>query len=135
MEVGSVNNIYFNPEGKVHTPKQELDKDAFLQILVAQLRYQNPLSPQDSNQFISQIVEMATMEQIFNLSKNMEMLLRAQELSLTASLVGRQVTVVGKDGQNVSGAVEKVTISQDGIKLVINGTPYNYDAVKEIWAE
>ncbi|MBC7324746.1 MAG: flagellar hook capping protein, partial [Moorella sp. (in: Bacteria)] len=75
METGQVNGIagglYYDQQKKTQTPKQELDKDAFLQILVAQMRYQNPLNPQDSNQFISQVVELTTMEQMFNLSKSM----------------------------------------------------------------
>lgn len=132
MEVGSVNNLYSNPEKTIQPPKQELDKDAFLQILVAQMRYQNPMDPQDSNQFISQVVELTTMEQMFNLSKGMEMLLKAQELSLSASLVGKQVTVAGPDGQDVRGAVEKVVISEKDIRLVIDGISYDYGAVKEI---
>ncbi|MEW5899222.1 MAG: flagellar hook capping FlgD N-terminal domain-containing protein [Bacillota bacterium] len=132
MEVGAVGSIYATPEKKVEPPKQELDKDAFLQILVAQMRYQNPLSPQDSNQFISQVVELTTMEQLFNLSKSMEMLLKAQELSLSAGLVGKQVTVAGPDGQNVRGAVEKVVISEEGVRLVIDGISYDYGMVKEI---
>ncbi|MCL6447143.1 MAG: flagellar hook capping protein [Armatimonadetes bacterium] len=129
--VGNVGNIYASPE-KVEPPKQELDKDAFLQILVAQMRYQNPLAPQDSNQFISQVVELTTMEQLFNLSKSMEMLLKAQELSLSAGLVGKQVTVVGPDGQDVRGAVDKVVIGEEGIQLVIDGISYDYGSVKEI---
>jgi len=132
MEVGAAGSIYAVPEKKTEPPKQELDKDAFLQILVAQMRYQNPLSPQDSNQFISQVVELTTMEQLFNLSKSMEMLLKAQELSLSAGLVGKQVTVAGHDGQDVRGAVEKVVIGAEGIRLVIDGNSYDYGTVKEI---
>ncbi len=129
--VGNVGNIYATPE-KTEPPKQKLDKDAFLQILVAQMRYQNPLAPQDSNQFISQVVELTTMEQLFNLSKSMEMLLKAQELSLSAGLVGKQVAVAGPDGQDVRGAVEKVVIGEEGIRLVIDGISYDYGTVKEI---
>lgn len=136
MEAGQVNGIagglYYDPQKKTQPPKQELDKDAFLQILVAQMRYQNPLAPQDSNQFISQVVELTTMEQLFNLSKSMEMLLKAQELSLSAGLVGKQVTVVGPDGQDVRGAVDKVVIGEEGIQLVIDGISYDYGSVKEI---
>lgn len=129
---GSVGSAYAAPEKKTEPPKQQLDKDAFLQILIAQMRYQNPLSPQDSNQFISQVVELTTMEQLFNLSKGMEMLLKAQELSLSAGLVGKQVTVAGPDGQDVRGAVEKVVVGAEGIRLVIDGNSYDYGTVKEI---
>ncbi|MBE3587830.1 MAG: flagellar hook capping protein [Thermoanaerobacteraceae bacterium] len=128
----ATNGIYYDPQAKYQPPKQELDKDAFLQILVAQMRYQNPLSPMDGNQFMAQMAQMTTMEQMVNLSKNMELLLRTQELSLSASLVGQQVTVVNGEGQDVTGRVEKISIDEKGIKVVVDGVAYDYDRVKEI---
>jgi len=104
-----------------------------LKILVAEMRYQNPLNPQDGNQFISQMVELSIMEQMFNLVKDVETLLRAQELSLSAGLLGKRVVAEGKDGKDIKGAVEKVVVDKDGIRLVINGTAYDYEALKEVF--
>jgi flagellar basal-body rod modification protein FlgD len=132
MEVNSASSIYYNPQDKFQPAKKELDKDAFLQILVAQLRYQNPMSPMDQDQFMTQMTQITALEQIMNLNKNMELLLKMEELSLSAGLVGRQVTVAGEDGGEVEGTVEKLVVDDNGLKLVINGTPYDYDMVKEI---
>ncbi|WP_027357081.1 flagellar hook assembly protein FlgD [Desulfofundulus thermocisternus] len=132
MEVTAANSIYYNPQDKLQPVKKELDKDAFLQIMVAQLRYQNPMSPVDQNQFMTQITEITVLEQIMSLNKNMELLLRTQELSLSANLVGRQVTVTGEDGVEVEGTVEKLLFSENGVKLVINGATYDFNAIKEI---
>lgn len=132
MEVTAANSIYYNPQDKLQPAKKELDKDAFLQILVAQLRYQNPMSPMDQDQFMTQMTQITALEQIMNLNKNMELLLKMEELSLSAGLVGRQVTAVGEDGGEVEGTVEKLIVDDNGLKLVINGTPYDYDMVKEI---
>ena len=129
MEVSGV-NMY--SAKKIEPPKQELDRDAFLKILVAEMRYQNPLNPQGGNQFISQMVELSTMEQIFTLVKDMETLLRAQELSLSAGLLGKRVVAEGRDGKDVQGAVEKVVVDKDGIRLVINGAVYSYEALKGV---
>ncbi|MGB9804764.1 MAG: flagellar hook capping FlgD N-terminal domain-containing protein [Desulfofundulus sp.] len=131
-QVDSASSIYYNPQDKLQPPKKELDKDAFLQVLVAQLRYQNPMSPMDQDQFMSQMTQITALEQIMNLNKSMETLLQTEELSLAANLVGKQVTVVGQDGRDVEGSVEKLIINENGIKVVINGTPYDYDTVKEI---
>jgi flagellar basal-body rod modification protein FlgD len=131
MDVGSVNNIYYNPDKKMQPPEHVLDKDAFLKLLVAQMRYQNPLEPKGSDEFISQVVQLTSMEQMINLSKNMEMLLRAQELSLSANLVGKHVVVGGPD-HDATGTVERIIIGEDGIKLVIDGKYYDYGTVKEI---
>jgi flagellar basal-body rod modification protein FlgD len=132
MEVTAANGIYYNPQDKLQPVKKELDKDAFLQILVAQLRYQNPMSPMDQDQFMTQMTQITALEQIMNLNKNMELLLKMEELSLSAGLVGRQVTVAGEDGGEVEGTVEKLVVDDNGLKLVVNGTPYDYDMVKEI---
>ncbi|SHE69543.1 flagellar basal-body rod modification protein FlgD [Desulfofundulus australicus DSM 11792] len=132
MEVTAANSIYYNPQDKLQPVKKELDKDAFLQILVAQLRYQNPMSPMDQDQFMTQMTQITALEQIMNLNKNMELLLKMEELSLSAGLVGRQVTVAGEDGGEVEGTVEKLVVDDNGLKLVVNGTPYDYDMVKEI---
>ncbi|MFT8390936.1 MAG: flagellar hook capping FlgD N-terminal domain-containing protein [Sporolactobacillus sp.] len=72
-----------------------LDKDAFLQLLVAQLTHQDPTSPMDTSQFMSQMASFTTLEQTQNMSDAMDKLVSAQSensLSTEASLIGKQIT-------------------------------------------
>ncbi|TVP89365.1 MAG: flagellar hook assembly protein FlgD [Pseudomonadaceae bacterium] len=74
----------------------ELGKDQFLQLLVAQLNNQDPLSPQENGEFIAQLAQFSTVEGIENLNKSMESLLGGYQSSQAlqaSSLVGRSVTV------------------------------------------
>lgn len=51
-----------------------LDKDAFLQLLVAQLKNQNPMNPQNSNEFIGQMAQFSTLEALQNIEKQVTLL-------------------------------------------------------------
>ncbi|MEW9124834.1 MAG: flagellar hook capping FlgD N-terminal domain-containing protein [Thermotaleaceae bacterium] len=61
-----------NISNNTREPKQDLDKDAFLQLLVTQLRYQDPLNPVDDKEFIAQMAQFTSLEQMQNLNKNAE---------------------------------------------------------------
>lgn len=74
----------------------ELGKDQFLQLLVAQLNNQDPLSPQENGDFIAQLAQFSTVEGIDKLNSSMESLLGGYQSSQAlqaSSLVGRTVTV------------------------------------------
>ena len=74
----------------------ELGKDQFLQLLVAQMNNQDPLSPQENGEFIAQLAQFSTVEGIENMNTSMEALLSGYQSSQAlqaSSLVGRTVIV------------------------------------------
>ena len=74
----------------------ELGKDQFLQLLVAQMNNQDPLSPQENGEFIAQLAQFSTVEGIDNLNGSMESLLSGYQSSQAlqaSSMVGRTVIV------------------------------------------
>lgn len=127
MDVKAVGNDYYW-EKPVREPNKTLDKDAFLKILLEQLKNQDPSSPMDSDQFISQMAQFTMMEQLTNMNTQLTQLTQMQQLTQGAALIGRQVTVVNADGA-YTGLVEKVAVYSDGVKLVIDGMAFGIDQI------
>lgn len=111
------------------TNSSALDKDAFLQLLVAQMKYQDPLEPTSNTEYISQYATFSELEQMQNMSSTME-------LSRAASLVGQTVVVETTDanGETMSdmGVVDYISYENSKALVWINGSSYALDDVKEV---
>jgi flagellar basal-body rod modification protein FlgD len=103
------------------TPSPDLDKNAFLRLMVAQLKNQDPSSAQDLSQQMAQVAQMSIVEQLTNLNTATQKLATAAEASHAQALVGRTVTYVDGDGVPVTGVVESVTKTDDGRRLTVAG--------------
>jgi flagellar basal-body rod modification protein FlgD len=134
MQVNSTSNTLYSEEKQDKSPTQQLDKDAFLKILVSQLRYQNPLNPQDSSAFIDQVVQLTSVEQMTKLASNMQKMLDSQEFNRAVNLIGHDVTVLGQNEEIIQGAVEKITMVEGRPYLVIEGLEYSMDNLVSIAA-
>ena len=92
----------------------------FLQLLIAQLRNQDPLQPTDDKEFIGQVAQFNQLEQMQELNKTMTGLGSALALSQASNLLGRQVVAQGADGA-VQGVVTGVTLGASGVQVQIGG--------------
>ena len=86
----------------IQAPGGDLGRDEFLKLLVTQLRHQDPLSPMDATQFVSQLAQFSTLEQMVQLNAHIELQAQSNALmnlsintALAASLVGRKVMAAG----------------------------------------
>ena len=102
-------------------PSTSFDKDMFLKLLVAQLRYQNPLKPMDQSEFMAQAAQLAGVEQLQALGKAQTEAVAWQKQLTAASLVGKTVTGTSVEGTDVTGHVDRVSIAATGITLTIAG--------------
>jgi flagellar basal-body rod modification protein FlgD len=91
--------------------RSELGRDEFLQLLVAQLRYQDPLNPADSGEFVAQTAQLTSVEKLTELADLTERSVGAQQQWSAASLVGRTVTATAADGGAVTGEVTSVLLT------------------------
>lgn len=106
-----------------------MDKDAFLQLLVAQMKYQDPLEPTSNTEYISQYATFSQVEQMQNMAATME-------LSRASSMVGKLVEVSTTDSngdtKTLQGTVEYVTYENNKAYVSIDGTLYSADDVTSV---
>jgi flagellar basal-body rod modification protein FlgD len=95
------------------------DKDMFLKLLVAQMKYQDPMNPTDSADFLSQSAQFTALEKMQSVSDQTGMLLGAQMAFGASGLVGRTVTYTLPDGTEGTGVVHGVTFGEQGPVLQV----------------
>lgn len=92
----------------------QLDSDAFLKLLVAQMKYQNPLQPTDASAMLQQTAQFTTVETLQAISETNQALLGFQQTTLAMGTVGKEVFAYSMAGNQVTGVVETVRFTADG---------------------
>ncbi|MFL6060783.1 MAG: flagellar hook capping FlgD N-terminal domain-containing protein [Marmoricola sp.] len=90
------------------------DKNMFLQLLVAQMRYQDPMNPTDSSQFLSQSAQFTSLEKMETVADQTSALFSASLAFGASGLIGKQVTWNDADGNSKTGTVGSVTFGSTG---------------------
>src|SRR3954454_15951231 len=114
------------------SPSNAMNKDTFLKLLVAQLKYQNPMSPNDSTQFLQQTATFTQVENLQNILAKTTDLLAAQQNNQATNMLGDKITATGADGKDITGIVTGMRLTADGPVLKVNGTEVNLGVVTEI---
>ena len=98
-----------------------LDKDAFLQLLVTQMQYQDPLDPQDNSEYVAQLAQFSALEQMTNVYKSVEEVSQLVSNIDTSVLVGQLSGMIGKD---IAWTQETVRTDANGKAIVdASGNP------------
>ncbi len=100
-----ISQVTSRPQGS------ELDQEAFLRLLVTQMKMQDPTKPMESTEYMSQLASFSQVEQSVQANNKLDSLLTSSALSLAESMIGR--TVTSADG-TISGEVASVKITSDG---------------------
>ena len=112
-------------------PSQELGKDDFLKLLMVQLTNQDPTSPMENTEFIAQMAQFSSLEQMTNMSNNFERLSTLMNTSAATETIGRAVEIEVGD-TTVIGVVEAVT-REANPQLKVNGQLYDMNRVKAVY--
>ena len=118
----------------VRTPKQTLDSETFMSLLVAQLRNQDPSSPMDTNQMISQTTQLAMMEKLTALSTTADENFSLQMRTAAAALVGQNVTYTDAAGASVTGIVSAVSYAGSVPQVTVGTASVALDAISGVTA-
>ena len=125
--VNGVITNQINPTDKtteVKDTNSSLDKDAFLQLLVAQMKYQDPLEPTSNTEYISQLATFSELEEMQNVSASVEM-------QRANNLVGQYVFVKTDNGFK-EGMVDYVVYQGGKVYLSVNEELYNLDDLDKV---
>ncbi|MBR4668128.1 MAG: hypothetical protein IKO76_05150 [Butyrivibrio sp.] len=128
---GKVTNLDSSTTSSTNSMPSGYDKDAFMKILVAQMKYQDPLEPTSNTEYISQYATFTQVEQLSNMANSMS-LSRASELVGKTVVISQRSSDTGQVSE-VMGTVDYVTYSGNKAYLNINGTNYNIDDVTQVF--
>lgn len=108
-------------------PKQDLDKDAFMQLLVTQLRYQDPMNPMDNQEMMAQMAQFSALEQMMNVAN-------AVNKQMAHSMIGDfvQYQVENEDTGGIEVQVGKVDYIKTSGSEVILGIGKNEIKIEDV---
>lgn len=98
-----------------------IDKDAFLQLLVSSMRYQDPSKPTDGQAYMAQLAQFAQVEKLEALAASQAELGQWQRTLAGQGMLGRTVTGTAETGAVLTGTVSGLTLSSSGPRLQLSG--------------
>lgn len=133
--VGTVEELRKQREGVERDPSA-LGKDQFLQLLITQLRHQDPISPVEDKEFVAQLAQFSSLEQMQNLNTNMsEMMLAQQKLTAlgqATQMIGQDVELFTKEGESLFGKVSGVQFKGGWPQIMVDGKLYDFGEIVAI---
>jgi flagellar basal-body rod modification protein FlgD len=109
-QIASGEEAFFMSASKQSASIEEaLGRDAFLNLLITQIRFQDPLKPLEDKEFIAQLAQFSSLEQMQQVNDNLLLLAQMQSISQASALIGKQITTLaGAGGEVIQGRVEAV---------------------------
>lgn len=114
---------------KEKSSNSSLDKDAFLQLLVTQMQYQDPLEPTSNTEYMAQLAQFSSVEELQNLSSTFS---TGQAMNLTGQYVILNVPDSTGEIKQVSGLVDYVTVTDGKAYFHIGDEYYSSDYLDSV---
>ncbi|HYE83944.1 MAG TPA: flagellar hook capping FlgD N-terminal domain-containing protein [Clostridia bacterium] len=111
-------------------PSSELGKDDFLNLLVTQLKYQDPLSPMDNTEYVAQLAQFSTLEHMENMSSGISYM---EALTMTGKYITGTVVDTGTgDSEGISGVVDSVKLKSGSVTLLVQGVEVRLEDITDV---
>lgn len=111
-----------------------LDREAFLKLLVAQLKYQDPTKPADTSQMLTQTAQLTMVDRLNEMAAAYQESAATQRLSLAGSLVGSNITFVDPEGLAVTARVDAASVTDGALVLSAGQYVVPYESVTGVIA-
>ncbi|MDR0451419.1 MAG: flagellar hook assembly protein FlgD [Treponema sp.] len=113
-------------------PQQNLGKDDFLKLLITQLSYQDPTAPMEDKEFIAQMAQFSTLDQMTSMAGDFARLTGMLAGNEAVSALGKSVELYeGEDA--VQGSVKAVTRGNGAPQILVNGSYYSWEQVVKVF--
>ncbi|MDR0683694.1 MAG: flagellar hook assembly protein FlgD [Spirochaetaceae bacterium] len=135
-EMAETNRVVNEFNAKINEGKaknQSLGRDDFLKLLVTQLSYQDPTAPMEDKEFIAQMAQFSSLEQMTNMASDFSKLAEIITGSEANSAIGKSVEIMEGDN-TVQGTVKAVTRG-GAPQILVNGNYYQWSQVTKIFEE
>ncbi len=112
---------------------QTLSSQDFLQLLTVQLTNQDPLNPMEDTEFISQMANFTSLEQMNELTQSFQTYSNSQQEIASQAYLGKHVTLNLADSESASGLVTAVTKDETGqMTVTVNGKEYGINQIQSV---
>jgi len=118
---------------------REVDLNQFLQLLVTELQNQDPLDPMDNSEILAQISQIREISATDQLSDTLGSVLLGQNMATASGLIGKRVTGLSEDSENIDGIVDRVTVvidpsdeSSRSLQVHVGDKDIRLDNIREI---
>lgn len=120
------------------TSTQSLGRDDFFALLIAELKNQDPMEPKDDTEFLSQLAQFSSLEEMRALTETQSTLLSYQIVAQAAALLGRTVEAQVVDSSTgkttaVTGTVSEVSLSTSPPSLIVDGQKVDISSVTRVY--
>jgi len=126
-------NEFNNKINDGRRPQQELGRDEFLKLLIAQLSHQDPTNPMQDRDFIAQMAQFSTLEQMTGMAADFSKLTSMLSGSEASAALGRNVELADGD-RTVQGVVRAVTRGAEP-QVLVDGIYYNWTQVQKVFED
>jgi flagellar basal-body rod modification protein FlgD len=113
------------------TGNRTLGADDFMKILMTQLTAQDPMNPMKDTEFIAQMANFSSLEQMRSLSQSFTSYSNNQQMATAPLFLGKQVTITDPTGE-VTGIVEAIKLKNNKPAIVVNGTTYETKLITSV---
>lgn len=123
--IGQAEKTFESYQQNKTTGNSEMGQDQFLQLLVAQLQYQDPLNPMEDKEFTAQLAQFSSLEQLTNINSGIESLTEGterQEMLSAVSFIGKEVRAEGQTVSKMDGKISDVyfTLDESASNVYVN---------------
>ena len=121
-----------DPQVSARIPKKQLGQDDFFQLLVTQLKHQDPMNPVADTEFIAQMAQFTSLEQTKGMKEDLGEMRRQTQFQQAIGLIGKDVTLQPDDSTVVKGKVTGLEIKEGVPGIIVNGKLYQLEDVQNV---